>query len=91
MRELNIYQVNSEELQQEVLKVLKDQLTMLSENLHSKATEEYLTREDVAKICKVTKSTVSNWKNEGVLNAYGLGGRVYYKRSEIGSSMIKIN
>lgn len=55
------------------------------------AEEEYLTRAEVSKIYKVSPSTVSNWKKKGVINAYGLGGRVYYKRTEINSSMIKIN
>ena len=91
MRESNLIQVNPEQLQREILKGLNVQLTQLSKSFQPKEPEEYLTRQEVAKLCKVNISTVSNWKNEGVLNAYGLGGRVYYKRSEIDKAMIKIN
>ena len=85
MREFDYSRVNPESLQQLILKTLEE----LSKKVIFK--EDYLTRKEVAKLCKVNISTVSNWKNEGVLNAYGLGGRVYYKRSEIDKQMVKIN
>lgn len=85
MRESDYLQVNAKLLQQLILEAL--------EEFQKKESfkEEYLTRKEVAKLCKVSISTVSNWKNEGVLNAYGLGSRVYYKRSEIDKQMLKIN
>jgi len=91
MRESNQIQLNTEQLQDVILKGLNAQFFELTKLFQSKEPEEYLTRQEVAKLCKVNISTVSNWKNEGVLNAYGLGGRVYYKRSEIDGSMVKIN
>lgn len=91
MRESSLNQFNTEQLQKEILKQLKAELYELSKNFQPKTPEEYLTRQEVAKLCKVNISTVSNWKNEGVINAYGIGGRVYYKRSEIDKAMIKIN
>jgi len=91
MRESNQIQLNAEQLKSEILKGLNAQISELKKHFQSKEPEEYLTRQEVAKLCKVNISTVSNWKNEGVLNAYGLGGRVYYKRSEIDGSMVKIN
>ncbi len=91
MRESSQIQLNAEQLQTEILKKMKAELLELSKNFQPKTPEEYLTRQEVAKLCKVNISTVSNWKNDGVINAYGLGGRVYYKRSEIDKAMIKIN
>lgn len=72
-------------------KTSKENLVDLLNEILLQVNEEYLTRDEVSKIYKVSSSTVSNWKKEGIINAYGLGGRVYFKRSEIDSSMIKIN
>jgi hypothetical protein len=91
MRESSLNQLNADQLQPETIQALIAQIKELSKNLQQKEPEEYLTRLDVAKLCKVSISTVSNWKNDGVITAYGMGGRVYYKRSEIDKAMIKIN
>lgn len=91
MKKTNQIQLNTEQLQTEILKKLKAELLELSKNFQPKEPKEYLTRQDVAELFQVNISTVSNWKNDGVINAYGLGGRVYYKRSEIEKAMIKIN
>ncbi|WP_367755816.1 helix-turn-helix domain-containing protein [Flavobacterium sp. WC2421] len=91
MRESSLNQFNTDQLQPEAIQALVAQVHELSANLQPKQPEEYLTRQDVAKLLKVNISTVSNWKNDGVINAYGIGGRVYYKRSEIDKAMIKIN
>ncbi len=91
MRESSQIQLNAEQLQTEILKKLKAELLELSKNFQPKEPKEYLTRQDVAELFQVNISTVSNWKNDGVINAYGMGGRVYYKRSEIDKAMIKIN
>jgi hypothetical protein len=91
MRKSSLNQFNTDQLQPETINALIAQVQELSKNLQPKEPEEYLTRLDVAKLCKVSISTVSNWKNDGVITAYGMGGRVYYKRSEIDKAMIKIN
>ena len=84
-------QVNPEQFKTEIIEDVKVLGKELLKRLKSIVPEEYLTREEVARLLKVSVSTVSNWKNEGVINAYGLGGRVYYKRSELEKAMIKIN
>ena len=91
MKKTNQTQLNTEQLQTEILKKLKAELLELSKNSQLKEPKEILTRQDVAELCQVDISTVNNWKNNGVITAYGLGGRVYYKRSEIERAMIKIN
>jgi len=91
MRQSKKNQFNTEQSQTEILQVLIAQVQELSKNLQTKQPEEYLTRKDVAKLLKVNVSTVSNWKNTGVISYHCMGGRVYYKRSEIDKAMIKIN
>lgn len=54
-------------------------------------TDELLTRQEVASYFKVNIATVRNWTIQGVLKKYGVGNRVYYKRSEIEMVPIHIN
>lgn len=42
-----------------------------------------LTRDDVLKIFKINKSTLIRWQREKTLPFIKIGGRVYFKRSEI--------
>jgi excisionase family DNA binding protein len=51
-------------------------------------TPELLTREEVAKILKVSYTTLFHWNNSGSLPAQKIGNRVYYQRTII---MNKLN
>ncbi|WKK66510.1 helix-turn-helix domain-containing protein [Lutimonas zeaxanthinifaciens] len=55
-----------------------------------KEPEEYLTRDEVKKMLKVDLSTIHNWTKKGYLIHYGIGGRVYYKRSELENALIRL-
>ena len=50
----------------------------------------YLTRQEVAKLLSVDLSTVHNWKKQGKLIAYQIGGRVFYKRAEVENSIVRL-
>lgn len=51
---------------------------------------EILTRSDVANLFKISLVTVHQWTQTGILKAYRLGSRVYFKRSEIDAAMTVI-
>ncbi|WP_314242691.1 helix-turn-helix domain-containing protein [Empedobacter tilapiae] len=55
----------------------------LSKEFQPKQPTEYLTRSEVCQLLKIDLSTLHNWRNRGILEAYGIGNRVYFKRSEI--------
>jgi len=55
----------------------------IKQNFTPKVPTEYLTRTEVAEMFKCDISTVHNWTVKGKLKAYGIGNRVYYKRSEV--------
>ena len=44
---------------------------------------EYLTRSEVCKLLKIDMSSLHRWRKEGKIPSYGLGNRVYFKRSEV--------
>ena len=70
---------------------LKRDISALKVQKEKPNTDGYLTRQEVADMLKCDLSTVHNWTKAGTLNAYQIGGRVYYKKSEIEASMIPIH
>ncbi|MDM1464042.1 helix-turn-helix domain-containing protein [Myroides odoratimimus] len=62
------------------LKAVKD---MVRDELRNGEPEELLTREQAAEFLKVNVATISTWTSQERLTCYGMGGRRYYKKSEI--------
>lgn len=58
-------------------------LQKITQYLQPKEPVEYLTREEVSQLLKINLSTLYHWTKSGKLISYGIGNRVYYKRSEI--------
>lgn len=69
---------------------LQKQLTELKQNFEPKTPIEYLTRNEVAEMLKCDLSTLWNWNKKGKLIPYGIGNRVYYKRHEVESAILKL-
>jgi hypothetical protein len=67
---------------------LQNQIKELKQNFEPKVPAEYLTRSEVAEMLKVDLSTLWNWTTKGKLIPYGIGNRVYYKRTEIEAGLI---
>jgi len=81
----NRFNAKLENFKESILSDLKNQLEL-------KKPEEYLTRQDVADILKVTVATVDIWTKKGKLQSYRVYGRKsIYKRSEIEASLTPIN
>ncbi|WP_228850795.1 helix-turn-helix domain-containing protein [Aegicerativicinus sediminis] len=59
-------------------------------NIQISNEDGYLTRHEVTKLLKISLATLHNWTNKGYLKAYQIGGRVYYKHSEIESSLTEL-
>lgn len=54
-------------------------------------TEEFLTREQVAKLLQVSTVTVWAWCNANILKSYKIGNKVRFKKSEVLSSPKAMN
>lgn len=52
--------------------------------------ENLMTRQQVADTFKITIMTAIIWTRQGVLKAYKIGNRVFYKRNEIEAALIKM-
>lgn len=51
---------------------------------------ELLTRNEVCEIFKIDLSTLHHWRKKGRIKASGIGGRVYFKRSDVEAALIII-
>lgn len=71
----------------EKLSTIEQELENLKKHFQPKEPTELMTRQEVADYFKINSSTLWHWTKNGKLNAYGIGYRVYYKRSEIESSL----
>jgi len=84
MLKSNVFETTQEQLIARVVNELKNELKQAT------FTEKYLTREEVSKLLTICLSSIHNWSKKGILQPYQMGGRVYFKASEIESSMIKL-
>lgn len=94
------FQISASELDLgELVKYLKRiecRLTRLEElanknNRSDIVMDTLLSRKEVANYFQVNISTIRNWTKQGILKKYGVGDRVYYKRSEIESVLTRID
>ncbi|AXT63095.1 DNA-binding protein [Aquimarina sp. AD10] len=88
---IQLISITPEQLQSLYLQGIKLEFEELKKSFQPKEPTKYLTRSEVSEMLKVDLSTVHNWTKKGKLKAYGIGGRVYYKRQEIEESLIKLS
>lgn len=91
MEKIQLIQITPEQLQDAILKGVKEQLETLKRDFQPKQPEEILTRAEVAGLLNIDLSTVHNWCRTGQLKRYGIGNRVYFKRSEIDECLIPLD
>jgi len=70
---------------------LERQISELKNQFQPKIPTEYLTRKELAKLLKCDLSTIHNWCVKGKLKPYGIGNRVYFKRSEIEANLVPLS
>jgi hypothetical protein len=67
---------------------LQNQIKELNQKFEPKKATEFLTKTEVKNFFKCDLSTIHNWTVKGKLTPYGIGNRVYYKRSEVESALV---
>ena len=83
--------ISLDELKHIISNCVKSELQMVnySIQLHPKSeSDEFITREEAAKMLKVSLTTLFYWNRDGILPAQKIKSRVYYKKSTI---MEKLN
>ena len=90
MQTVQFIGITPTQLQEEINKGVKSQLDEFLKTFTPKQPHDYLTRKDVAEMFDVDISTIHNWCKKGKLSPLGIGGRVYFLRSEIETSLIRL-
>jgi hypothetical protein len=88
---IQFIQITPEQFHETIISGVKSELEKLKSEFQPKQPTEFLTRNQVKELLDVDLSTVHNWTKKGKLQAYGIAGRVYYKRSEIEQALQPIN
>ena len=91
MQTSTLIQTTPEQLTGVILSEIDKKLNELKKDFQPKEPTEYLTRNETAKLLSINLSTLHFWTKKGKLKAYGIGNRVYYKRHEIESTLIRLN
>lgn len=84
---IQLIQINPDDLQTAIISGVRAEVEKLKEDFQPKQPTEFMTRNEVRDLLQVDISTVHNLTKRGKLKAYGLGGRVYYKRAEVEESI----
>lgn len=80
---IQLIQITSDEFRQTMADIVRQEVGKLKSDFQPKEPTEYMTRNEVRDFLNVDLSTVHNLTKRGKLKAYGLGGRVYYRRDEV--------
>jgi len=86
-----IFDAIIKELTNTILQEVKAEFEQLKKDYQPKEPVIYIPRAELAKELEVDLSTIHNWTKKKKLKAYGISGRVYYKRHEVEESMIRLN
>jgi hypothetical protein len=87
MENIQFIQITPDELENRIFDRVNAEFLNLKKEFQPKEPTEFLTRNEVRNLLKINLSTVHNWTKRGKLKAYGIAGRVYYKRIEVEAAM----
>lgn len=52
--------------------------------------EIFLTRKEAAEMMRCHETTIHRWRTNGIIKAYGIGGKVLYKQSELEAVLLEL-
>jgi hypothetical protein len=78
------------ELAQAIFEIFKEYITQQALS-NSEENDDLITIPETCKILRINKTTLWKHTKSGRLTKYGIGNRVYYKKTEVLASIVKIN
>jgi hypothetical protein len=91
MKQIQLVGITPEELNLAIFNYIDKKFEELKKLYQPKEPTKYLTRQKVAEMISMDISSVHNMTKKGILKKYQISGRVLYIRSEVESSIIKLN
>jgi len=90
MSQLNLFQPIIDQLKKEIVDDIKPFFEDLKKSHQPITPNEYMSRKEVCKMLGINLSTLWVWTNKGKLKSYGIGNRVYFKRTEVEAAVIEL-
>ncbi len=90
-QQIQLVGLNPNDFISQISQSVASHLEDFKKQFQPKDPESFLTRSEVAKLLKINLSTVWSWTQKGKLKSYGIGNRVYYKRSEVEARLTPLN
>jgi predicted DNA-binding transcriptional regulator AlpA len=90
MKKLEMVCVTTEQLESLVKCAVKESFLEGNPQRKCDRQNDFLNREEVMKLLKISPGTLYNWTNQGKIRAYGLGAKIYYRQSEIESLLVPL-
>ena len=90
MKQLSLFQGTPEDFQKPIIKIIQKEFDILKKDFQPKEPEEYLTRQQVAKMLHIDLSSLHNWRKRGIITAYQIGGRILFRRSSIEKKIVEL-
>ena len=87
---VQLIQITEEKLTSNILLALKQELEQLKKDFQPQQSPTWVSRKETAKMLGVSFTTLTNWHKKGVLTAYSIGTRVYYKLDEVHNALTPI-
>lgn len=91
MIQVQLLGITQEELNLAIFNYIDTKFEELKKFYQPKEPTKYLTRKEVAEMLSVDISSVHNMTKKGILKKLQISGRILYIRSQVESSIIKLN
>lgn len=89
---VQVQQIDVSTLLSNIDGLIENRLKLFTPNVSpSTDTEEFLTREEVAKLLKISLPTLHDWCKKELLNPFKIGNKVRFKKHEVLSSPKAVN
>ncbi|ARV11479.1 hypothetical protein BTO09_03605 [Gilvibacter sp. SZ-19] len=83
MKTVQLVSMTPEDLKELILPDIRKIIDQIKTDFTPKEPEQYLTTQDVMNLLHINRGTVNNWRKKGILTAYGIEGKILFKRSEV--------
>ena len=81
MKKILLHEITPEELADMIAEKVAEKLS---------GSSELLSRDETCEFLNIKPTTLWEWTNKGKIQAYGIGGKRYYKKSELMDSVKKL-
>lgn len=91
MNEILLNGINVDELIEKIGELIDKKLNKEQSHLFSANQTNFLSRQEVAQLLKISLPTLNEWTKLGWLQSYKIGNRVLYKSDEVEAAILKVS